>query len=184
MSCRGLIPAHTGKTKREARMLFKARAHPRAYGENPAIWRKLQCLWGSSPRIRGKHEEVEALRRETGLIPAHTGKTSCPEEGQDHQWAHPRAYGENESSPRQEKQRPGSSPRIRGKPGAHLDLFSRPGLIPAHTGKTLRVQVAVRECWAHPRAYGENPCDHTSSTTRAGSSPRIRGKRRRAQGHR
>ena len=71
-------------------------------------------------------------------------------------WAHPRAYGENLSLTLSEGARLGSSPRIRGKHGCELIIDGCHGLIPAHTGKTLRFPPVRR--------------------ARRGSSPRIRGK--------
>ena len=71
----------------------------------------------------------------------------------------------------------GSSPRIRGKPEPHAQRRRAPGLIPAHTGKTHRVNQGFILSWAHPRAYGENVELPALSTQFRGSSPRIRGKR-------
>ena len=72
----------------------------------------------------------------------------------------------------------GSSPRIRGKPEPHAQRRRAPGLIPAHTGKTHRVNQGFILSWAHPRAYGENVELPALSTQFRGSSPRIRGKLR------
>ena len=50
----GLIPAHTGKTKRVVRDPLPIGAHPRAYGENRCMPAFAVAFRGSSPRIRGK----------------------------------------------------------------------------------------------------------------------------------
>ena len=50
------------------------------------------------------------------------------------------------------------------------------GLIPAHAGKTARIEPALITSPAHPRACGENPKSHEPAPLSAGSSPRMRGK--------
>ena len=71
----------------------------------------------------------------------------------------------------------GSSPRVRGKlhvAGAHR---AQPGLIPACAGKTPWRVGAHLLPPAHPRVCGENAGRGTQSSSTAGSSPRVRGKR-------
>ena len=111
----GLIPAHTGKTRRETPCCCRYRAHPRAYGENGFQNRCLPLRRGSSPRIRGKPAEHLEPRYCRGLIPAHTGKTSIHSFKRGGDGAHPRAYGENVKRGLTTPPSLGSSPRIRGK---------------------------------------------------------------------
>ena len=154
------------------------RAHPRAYGENLLLLLVFAAELGSSPRIRGKlmlHWEHIIDR---GLIPAHTGKTCRRPCTVRRYWAHPRAYGENPCPLSVPSSTRGSSPRIRGKLGWWWGVGVEGGLIPAHTGKTLEEWQNEPIRGAHPRAYGENAFSSTASDLRAGSSPRIRGKRR------
>ena len=70
---------------------------------------------GSSPRIRGKLTPASAAACATGLIPAHTGKTSHVYPSRLACGAHPRAYGENGYFGNVQEMEAGSSPRIRGK---------------------------------------------------------------------
>ena len=91
----GLIPAHTGKTRVRVLLMRQLRAHPRAYGENQRIDVKVSSEWGSSPRIRGKPTVTFLQTPSSGLIPAHTGKTSPDTDHVVVIGAHPRAYGEN-----------------------------------------------------------------------------------------
>ena len=133
----GLIPAHTGKTRRETPCCCRYRAHPRAYGENGFQNRCLPLRRGSSPRIRGKPAEHLEPRYCRGLIPAHTGKTWSVEGAAPLSRAHPRAYGENLGESREHTRAEGSSPRIRGKLESDSEALIARGLIPAHTGKTL-----------------------------------------------
>ena len=75
----------------------------------------------------------------------------------------------------------GSSPRVRGK---HLDPAHHlrgAGLIPACAGKTCkRVNAGILDK-AHPRVCGENLDNAADNLSRAGSSPRVRGKQPRAR---
>ena len=132
----GLIPARAGKTGPGKGARSSSPAHPRACGENRA-WQCLSgLLLGSSPRVRGKPQCAFCCSTFRRLIPARAGKTtwwpgsrSCP-------GAHPRACGENFSSPVSPVSIAGSSPRVRGKQRQpRRDAESR-GLIPARAGKT------------------------------------------------
>ena len=71
---------------------------------------------------------------------------------------------------------PGSSPRMRGKPRASHGTKPRPGLIPAHAGKTFDIQERGIRAAAHPRACGENLMLLVLLAGLLGSSPRMRGK--------
>ena len=52
------------------------------------------------------------------------------------------------------------------------------GLIPAYAGKTENGEVHGRCSWAHPRVCGENLFGFSDKQVDAGSSPRMRGKRK------
>ena len=71
----------------------------------------------------------------------------------------------------------GSSPRVRGKlVAADLNKVAA-RLIPACAGKTSSWAWAARPMTAHPRVCGENRGGLPTPGRRAGSSPRVRGKR-------
>ena len=70
----------------------------------------------------------------------------------------------------------GSSPLTRGKRGHEPPRRRRPGLIPAHAGKTGVIPANTVPDWAHPRSRGENRHWVGSRTRREGSSPLTRGK--------
>ena len=71
----GLIPAHAGKTGARSGPHCAQRAHPRSRGENPGHSTKKAATRGSSPLTRGKHLATDTLPGDSGLIPAHAGKT-------------------------------------------------------------------------------------------------------------
>ena len=72
---KGLIPAHAGKTRRDAGLAGSSWAHPRSRGENQAGRRSSRLQLGSSPLTRGKRALWLGLHLLCRLIPAHAGKT-------------------------------------------------------------------------------------------------------------
>ena len=114
-----------------------------------------------------------ALQR---LIPAHTGKTGRARRRPSARWAHPRSHGKTRWSgwaggsrrahPRSRGENNGgtgggagmlgSSPLTRGKRAPSGDTGQRPGLIPAHAGKTGSRSCRLRPSTAHPHSCGEN----------------------------
>ena len=157
------------------------RAHPHTRphtrGEHEGWKTRIREIGGSSPRIRGKRAPTGLIIAGAGLIPAHTGKTVQQGSRRTRRRAHPRAYGENGREVEAHLPCQGSSPRIRGKRDLKNIQFPKLGLIPAHTGKTPRLPRQDSPGRAHPRAYGENIRSGVRLSGRAGSSPRIRGKR-------
>ena len=90
--------------------------------------------------------------------------------------AHPRAGGENDPYEAFTRMSEGSSPRGRGKRSSPVPRPRCARLIPARAGKTSPRRTRRVARWAHPRAGGENRQDVTLAGSRAGSSPRGRGK--------
>ena len=66
---------------------------------------------------------------------------------------------------------------MRGKLEGVQRIRASVRLIPAHAGKTERLGFRYIDFWAHPRACGENRPSASLERIRAGSSPRMRGKR-------
>ena len=133
----GLIPACAGKTRLTPEPGTECRAHPRVCGENDNGMRALARDLGSSPRVRGKRPRGARGGPRMGLIPACAGKT-CPAPGDGARArAHPRVCGENVKADKSTGEIVGSSPRVRGKPGAALELRPSARLIPACAGKTV-----------------------------------------------
>ena len=177
----GLIPAHAGKTTPPSTNSEPLRAHPRSRGENSSGRGCPETPGGSSPLTRGKHPHVGGGACQGGLIPAHAGKTLTPTPQNLVDRAHPRSRGENYATQRNPDRPTGSSPLTRGKLRRACCARIRFGLIPAHAGKTWRLQLARRVRWAHPRSRGENVRRATSTVCRLGSSPLTRGKHTVAQ---
>ena len=113
---------------------------------------------------------------ESGLIPAHAGKTARRAAAPIHARAHPRSRGENSRGRRGGQSPVGSSPLTRGKRGLHPQAARRHRLIPAHAGKTPILRRRYTCHRAHPRSRGENRSASSSPSFRVGSSPLTRGK--------
>ena len=133
---RGLIPAHAGKTPTPRSARSSATAHPRSRGENGPLPADGMELDGSSPLTRGKPPSLLIRAFRAGLIPAHAGKTTRRSAAVMRRPAHPRSRGENRGMRPSGHSSGGSSPLTRGKPPAGPRPWRRPGLIPAHAGKT------------------------------------------------
>ena len=110
-----LIPACAGKTGVKIRYSTFRPAHPRVCGENSLGNVEAVRRSGSSPRVRGKRTNRQALFPAHGLIPACAGKTSVLIASFNIAGAHPRVCGENKSDGQGLGCPWGSSPRVRGK---------------------------------------------------------------------
>ena len=152
-----LIPAHAGKTSMITSGVGSRPAHPRSRGENQLLVARALAGAGSSPLTRGKPIGEITDNGANRLIPAHAGKThdTCPRRPPP--TAHPRSRGENLVAGLTPKEREGSSPLTRGKPGAVMSASRTSRLIPAHAGKTGWRPRPMTGPRAHPRSRGENP---------------------------
>ena len=114
-------------------------AHPRSRGENLSAGICDILPGGSSPLTRGKPLDERPSFGETGLIPAHAGKTPSPLPRLSLAGAHPRSRGENLARLDTGIGELGSSPLTRGKQDPYYDALDATRLIPAHAGKTQEV---------------------------------------------
>ena len=113
-SCRGLIPAYAGSTRRQAAALTKFSAHPRLRGEHGKANQGHGGKSGSSPLTRGARALLKQLDLLDRLIPAYAGSTiQCTRTCAVHP-AHPRLRGEHELQEPWYLPVQGSSPLTRG----------------------------------------------------------------------
>ena len=130
--------------------------------------------------MRGTLATDKVIAVKPGIIPAHAGNTkymSVP----PIQWRdHPRACGEHYKHRGSITPNPGSSPRMRGTPCITIRSMFRNGIIPAHAGNTVAHFVAFAAFRDHPRACGEHHRKKDGDKRFPGSSPRMRGTRRRS----
>ena len=151
-----LIPAHAGKTGVPSFVPKEEWAHPRSRGENRVSIVPPPNIVGSSPLTRGKQGNLTDSLVDSGLIPAHAGKTCKELAAATGHRAHPRSRGENRAEIAAIQTRAGSSPLTRGKHAACASGDDLARLIPAHAGKTFSRNARLANDWAHPRSRGEN----------------------------
>ena len=112
----GIIPAYAGNTKDLCPSYCGLRDHPRVCGEHPFCGLPWHAPYG--------------------IIPAYAGNTPTRTPSATVTGDHPRVCGEHRQGPVRRRSEAGSSPRMRGTPGAvGLGRFGR-GIIPAYAGNT------------------------------------------------
>ena len=119
------------------------------------------------------HEELLGPR----FIPARAGNTPPRVPRNPAGPVHPRACGEHTSIDAVERDRSGSSPRVRGTQEAAYRSGMWFRFIPARAGNTRSGIAGPARRSVHPRACGEHPTGLIMYDMRAGSSPRVRGTR-------
>ena len=168
---------------------------PRVRGNNLLQLRETENA-GTSPRVRGKRLGEQAVLADLRYIPACAGETKIPPLAHCAMGVHPRVCGGNErayqngeigegTSPRVRGNMPlvitprgtyGTSPRVRGKQCNHPRILTTPRYIPACAGETRSLYASPWTFGVHPRVCGGNSYCHSSPSTTAGTSPRVRGK--------
>ena len=114
-------------------------------------------------------------------IPAYAGKTRRNRATATPQQEHPRVCGENVHGHIQENLGGGTSPRMRGKLAGNRGKCAYLRNIPAYAGKTVLSIPNRVYSWEHPRVCGENSCRRIRYSYHQGTSPRMRGKRKKIQ---
>ena len=127
--------------------------------------------------MRGKPIARSEQSLHTRITPAHAGKTRFPSVRMCFAGDHPRACGENPVLHDFRAVSTGSPPRMRGKPFVCFHFRAFLGITPAHAGKTLSDVDRDGNKKDHPRACGENQTMTKFLKRKAGSPPRMRGKR-------
>ena len=132
----GIIPAYAGNTSISPATSATNRDHPRVCGEHMVGYLAGTDSVGSSPRMRGTRRFGRTCMRVRGIIPAYAGNTlrlvSTVWPSRDH----PRVCGEHIWAPGIFSLAAGSSPRMRGTPGAGHAVWHYAGIIPAYAGNT------------------------------------------------
>ena len=175
----GIIPAYAGNTTRPPWETGAFRDHPRVCGEHLRDMRGDLGGRGSSPRMRGTLMSILSSISWLGIIPAYAGNTSVLSEAMSRPRDHPRVCGEHSNAAFGSAAVPGSSPRMRGTLLWYGVVYRHDGIIPAYAGNTPSLIRSRILRWDHPRVCGEHSLSPRTSRIGAGSSPRMRGTRRR-----
>ena len=95
---------------------------------------------------------------------------------------HPRGCGEHMMNDPKLGTEQGSSPRMRGAPMSQKTILYCMGIIPADAGSTAAVETYPADFQDHPPGCGEHMRPRPRTPRPGGSSPRMRGARRRRHG--
>ncbi len=171
----GTIPARAGSRRCTPGGRWLRRDHPRACGEQDALFPPVEPSQGPSPRVRGAGIEHALHLLRPGTIPARAGSRTLPSTRRMWRRDHPRACGEQRCSGMPYMVAWGPSPRVRGAGHRHpVDARVR-GTIPARAGSSASARRVTSPLWDHPRACGEQPRRPSMRVRTAGPSPRVRG---------
>ena len=136
---------------------------------------------GSSPRVRGERSRSKHLLRCLRIIPACAGRTHWSFPVTWLMTDHPRVCGANAKFINLENLGARSSPRVRGERRASGCRARSWRIIPACAGRTALEIRRLPGLPDHPRVCGANSSVFLASIFDSGSSPRVRGERRRGR---
>ena len=108
--------------------------------------------------MRGKAAELSKELSETGITPAHAGKSARPLAWLTLCGDHPRTCGEKPVVTHVVFIRSGSPPHMRGKVRLRYTAAFLAGITPAHAGKSSFERLQDRLRGDHPRTCGEKTC--------------------------
>jgi len=132
------IPACAGNTIACSACWLIPTVHPRVCGEHDQVAEGKPHRLGSSPRVRGTLQPGPADLLHRRFIPACAGNTRRPAPLRRAAPVHPRVCGEHMVRTVGASTDGGSSPRVRGTPGAALCRRAGSRFIPACAGNTGR----------------------------------------------
>ena len=142
-----IIPARAGQTRGRTAAANWRTDHPRACGANVPSGSQNIAQTGSSPRVRGKLDDVGITGAIPRIIPARAGQTNWHEYSSLSYSDHPRACGANSSLLFDGFSCAGSSPRVRGKHRGLSRARRQRRIIPARAGQTVRFYAKTLERW-------------------------------------
>ena len=172
----GITPAHAGKSAGAGSTTFRVWDHPRTCGEKRSFPAPCASFRGSPPHMRGKAHAERQRTGQTGITPAHAGKSPLCKGYICAIWDHPRTCGEKPVTTGRATAETGSPPHMRGKVTAVDENGFASGITPAHAGKSA-LHPADKLCpWDHPRTCGEKRAVFFFQFRNKGSPPHMRGK--------
>ncbi len=172
---RRFIPAPAGDTRAVGEDLLDHGVHPRACGGHTFFVYVGRVPTGSSPRLRGTHQQAQRRFDTTRFIPAPAGDTPIQRSPEARQAVHPRACGGHFGRQASGLPHSGSSPRLRGTLEKSLHGIAGHRFIPAPAGDTSATNATAILHTVHPRACGGHDDARDRAKPANGSSPRLRG---------
>ena len=179
----GIIPACAGSTRTLRGFRTGRWDHPRMCGEHYVHRPQLDWDVGSSPHVRGARCFATVFLDGFGIIPACAGSTCPSRPSAATAGDHPRMCGEHRICCQSCKISTGSSPHVRGALVQDFLQGLSTGIIPACAGSTAGLRRCLAGVRDHPRMCGEHNGWKDKAALYLGSSPHVRGARRRQQDH-
>ena len=133
---KGITPAHAGKRSYSTVSGLSLWDHPRSCGEKGHCTCTQAPFGGSPPLMRGKVYHWQFCINDTGITPAHAGKSRILKHLEFHDWDHPRSCGEKKYNQIACRSVIGSPPLMRGKGSKNSRSSGRKRITPAHAGKS------------------------------------------------
>ncbi len=155
------------------------RIHPRWCGEHCKGTGLFISVSGSSPLARGTHAYLSVVEFQDRFIPAGAGNTRVYGSGYSQDAVHPRWCGERSVRPAHMTLFSGSSPLVRGTLKSFDEHLNSLRFIPAGAGNTPFTRVEIIKVLVHPRWCGEHDGISVCAWFSFGSSPLVRGTRKR-----
>ena len=151
----GITPAHAGKSGKIEFATGMEEDHPRTRGEKFSMCFSSFLTKGSPPHTRGKVGLYPHLYRESGITPAHAGKSVPDTDPKKWDKDHPRTRGEKFQELHAILIKRGSPPHTRGKDTLFPVSCRIRRITPAHAGKSYLSVFTKARGWDHPRTRGE-----------------------------
>ena len=173
--CAGITPACAGRSRNSSGHHRAVRDHPRVCGEKYPSMMHSESGNGSPPRVRGEGASLGDVPRAKRITPACAGRRVADKRIMRIPPDHPRVCGEKTTPTPNERECPGSPPRVRGEVRRNRKSSSSPRITPACAGRrTIRCRKS-RTGQDHPRVCGEKRLFRTWALRLRGSPPRVRG---------
>ena len=132
----GITPAHAGKSLTLFLCSLTQWNYPRSCGEEARTALVLFFQWELPPLMRGRARPPQPKQSNTGITPAHAGKSGCDEELRIRHRNYPRSCGEEAMNSRAFWIYQELPPLMRGRDLTLGLIASQMGITPAHAGKS------------------------------------------------
>ena len=134
---------------------------------------------GLSPRVRGNRSDAAFVQLRARSIPACAGEPVRRKARHRTIAVYPRVCGGTVAETQTRGAVHGLSPRVRGNPRLHSQVYARRRSIPACAGEPSTMPRPMSSLRVYPRVCGGTPSRRAGPLPLHGLSPRVRGNRRR-----
>ena len=130
----GIIPTRMGTRGRVWCGVARYGDHPHAYGDKPKLHERNGNINGSSPRVWGQEQYIDAEQHGNRIIPTRMGTRLVRNLRFTQCWDHPHAYGDKTHTAMLPNRNSGSSPRVWGQADGKYSSCRSHRIIPTRMG--------------------------------------------------